>query len=134
MGGTLPRTPVPRLGSTMIGRCDSACTAGTADRSRVLRVAVSKVRMPRSHRITSSAPLASRYSADMSRSRTLAPMPRLSITGLPMAPTRRSRSKFCMLRAPICSTSTSSAISARWSGDEASDTTGIPWRSPASRR
>ena len=34
-------------------------------------------------------------------------MPRLSRTGRLVLPTALSRSKFCMLRAPICSTSTS---------------------------
>ncbi len=42
----------PWLGSTMIGRWLSRCTAGTILRSRVLRVWSAKVRTPRSHRIT----------------------------------------------------------------------------------
>ena len=53
----------------------------------MLRVAVSKVRMPRSHRITCSLPAASRYSAASSRSSTLAARPRFSSTGLPALPT-----------------------------------------------
>ena len=56
MGSTLSRIPVPWLGSTKIGRCESFWTTGTAERSRVFRVAVSKVLMPLSQRITESVP------------------------------------------------------------------------------
>ena len=52
MGLTLARRPVPWLGSTMIGRWLSFFTTGMAERSSVLRVEVSKVRIPRSQRIT----------------------------------------------------------------------------------
>src|SRR3954468_7617247 len=49
--------------------------------SNVLRVAVSNVRMPRSHKITSLLPPARMYSADSSHSSIVAEMPRLSSTG-----------------------------------------------------
>src|SRR5271157_2148253 len=51
-GVTLLRLPVPWLGSTMIGRWLSRCTAGTTLRSSVLRVWSANVRTPRSHRTT----------------------------------------------------------------------------------
>ena len=51
--------------------------------SRVLRVAVSKVRMPRSHSTMSRLPRCAMYSAAISHSSMVACMPRLSITGLP---------------------------------------------------
>src|SRR2546422_5090839 len=53
---TYSQYPVPWLGSTTTGRCESRFTTGTALRSRVKRVAVSKVRMPRSQRITCGLP------------------------------------------------------------------------------
>src|SRR5215469_12013930 len=53
IGATLSRNPVPCDGSDVIGRCDSLCTIGIAEISSVLRVYVSKVRIPRSHRIMS---------------------------------------------------------------------------------
>ena len=56
--------------------------------------------MPRSHSITLLLPPDSTYSADSSHSSTVAAMPRLSITGLRVRPSSRSRVKFCMLRAP----------------------------------
>src|SRR6266576_1590781 len=49
------------------------------------------------------------YSADSSHSSIVADIPRLSSTGLRKRPTYESSGKFCMLRAPICSTSTMSA-------------------------
>src|SRR6059058_4921829 len=64
MGITLSRRPVPCDGSAMMGKCDSLCTTGMAVRSNTLRVAVSKPRMPRSHRMTSWFPSASTYSAE----------------------------------------------------------------------
>ena len=66
----------------MIGRCVRSRSTGTAERSSVLRVAVSKVRMPRSHSTTSGLPSARMYSAAVSNSSRLADMPRLSSTGL----------------------------------------------------
>ena len=47
----------------MTGRCVSDLSTGMQERSSVLRVAVSKVRMPRSQSITRSLPPAIMYSA-----------------------------------------------------------------------
>ena len=52
MGATYSQWPVPWLGSTITGRWVSFLRTGTALRSRVKRVAVSKVRMPRSQSTT----------------------------------------------------------------------------------
>ena len=93
----------------MIGRCDSLCTTGMAVRSNTLRVAVSKPRMPRSHRITSWFPSASRYSADSSSSSMVADIPRFNRTGFLARPAALSSEKFCMLRAPIWTMSATSA-------------------------
>ena len=68
MGLTIQEMPVAWLGSTITGRCVSFLSMGTAERSRVFRVAVSKVRMPRSQRMTFSLPPAMTYSALMSSS------------------------------------------------------------------
>ena len=45
------------------------------------------------------------YSAAESHSSTVAPPPRFNSTGRPARPAARSSAKFCMFRAPICSTS-----------------------------
>ena len=74
--------------------------------SRVLRVAFSKVRMPRSQRITCVLPPARMYSAESSHSSMVADMPRFRSTGWRTLPSSFSRSKFCMLRAPTCRQST----------------------------
>ena len=66
----------------MIGRWLCPFTFGTALMSSMLRVQSSKVRTPRSHSTTSGLPSARMYSADMSRSFTVALMPRLSSTGV----------------------------------------------------
>ena len=92
-----------------MGRCVSGRAASMPPTSSVFRVAVSKVRMPRSQRISRCSPAAITYSAAPSHSSTVAPAPRLSSTGRPERPTARKRSKLCMLRAPICSTSAFSA-------------------------
>ena len=52
----------------MTGRCVRSRSTGTADRSSVLRVALSNVRMPRSQRITWPFPCARMYSAAASHS------------------------------------------------------------------
>ena len=65
-----------------------------------MRVAVSKVRIPRSQRITCSLPPAITYSALMSSSWRVLAMPRLMSTGLRSFPSSLSSSKFCMFRAP----------------------------------
>ena len=54
--------------------------------SQVLRVAVSKVRMPRSHSITFGLPWATMYSADISSSLMVELRPRFSRTGRPHLP------------------------------------------------
>ncbi len=74
----------------MIGRCESAFTTGIAARSSRLRVCVSKLRMPRSQRITSSFPSATTYSAASKSSSIVADRPRFSSTGLPVRPARLS--------------------------------------------
>jgi hypothetical protein len=83
-----------------MGRWLSFSTTGMAEMSRVLRVAFSKVRMPRSQRITCWLPPARMYSADRSSSSMVALSPRLSSTGRRTLPRSFRRSKFCMLRAP----------------------------------
>ena len=50
--GTSSLSPVPCDGSATTGRCVCSLSTGTALRSKVLRVAVSYVRMPRSHSMT----------------------------------------------------------------------------------
>ena len=55
-GSTSRRSPDAWLGSTITGRCVCSFSHGTAERSSVKRVAVSNVRIPRSHRITASLP------------------------------------------------------------------------------
>ena len=115
----------------MIGKCVSGLAASMPPTSSVFRVAVSKVRMPRSQRITRSSPAAITYSAAPSHSSTVEPAPRLRRTGRPARPTARSRSKFCMLRAPICSTSAFSATGLTWSTAITSVTTGRPVDLPA---
>ena len=107
--GTRLRFPVAWLGSRITGRCVSSLSTATAEISQVLRVAVSNVRMPRSHRITLGLPCATTYSADISSSLMVELMPRLSSTGRPHLPSVFSSAKFCMLRAPICMTSAYSA-------------------------
>ena len=82
--------------------------------SNVLRVAVSNVRMPRSHRITSLLPPLSTYSAESSHSSIVAEMPRFSSTGLRACPSSRSSVKFCMLRAPTWKMSAYLSISSIW--------------------
>ena len=100
LGNHLPRTQ-GRVLEALDG-LGLEISTGTALRSRVLRVAVSKVRMPRSHRITCWLPPAMMYSAAARRSFTVALMPRFSSTGLSVRPSSLSSSKFCMLRAPTC--------------------------------
>jgi hypothetical protein len=79
--------------------------AGMMLKSSVLRVKVSKLRMPRSQSMIWALPSASMYSAQLSHSSSVEYMPRLSSMGLPDFPASRRREKFCILRAPICSMS-----------------------------
>src|SRR5690554_3643655 len=118
--------PVPWEGSTMMGRWLSSLTTGTALRSSVFLVAVSKVRMPRSHKTTLGLPALMMYSAAISHSSMVADRPRFSSTGLPDRPASFSSGKFCMLRAPICSMSAYSATSSTSSVSITSVTTGRP--------
>src|SRR5499433_858105 len=134
MGATRSQCPVPWDGSTTTGRCESFFSTGTALRSRVKRVDVSKVRIPRSHRMTSGVPAERMYSAERRNSWMLVAMPRLRRTGLPISPTRRSRVKFWMLRAPIWRMSLYWATSSTLSVSSTSVTTGRPVRLRASAR
>src|SRR6266511_1271404 len=62
-GSTSSRRPAAWEGSTITGRCVSSFRTATAARSRVKRVAVSKVLMPRSQRMIRSFPSLATYSA-----------------------------------------------------------------------
>src|SRR5882762_5890602 len=134
IASTYSQWPVPWLGSTTTGRCVSFLSTGTALRSSVKRVAVSNVRMPRSHRMTLGLPPLSTYSADSSHSWIEVDMPRLSSTGLPAAPTLRSSEKFCTLRAPIWRMSACSATTSTLSGSMTSVMIGSPVSRRASAR
>src|SRR5262250_807386 len=134
MGATRSQCPVPWDGSTTTGRWESFFNTGTALRSRVKRVDVSKVRIPRSHRMTSGVPAERMYSAERRNSWMLVAMPRLRRTGLPISPTRRRRVKFWMLRAPIWRMSLYWATSSTLSVSSTSVTTGRPVRLRASAR
>ena len=85
----------------MIGRCDSPFTSATDATSYRFRVTLSNPFTPRSHSTTSELPCDKMYSALISKSSTVALIPRLSSTGLRVRPTSVSSTKFCMFRAPI---------------------------------
>ena len=104
-GRTRSRRPPECDGSTMTGRWLSRCATGTALMSSVLRVAVSNVRIPRSHSTMSRLPRWAMYSAAISHSSMVALNPRLSSTGLLASPTAWSSAKFCMFLVPTCSMS-----------------------------
>ena len=123
---TIHALPQAWEGSTTTGRWDSCFTASTAERSRVLRVKVSKVRMPRSQRITLLLPPAMMYSALMSHSSMVEDNPRLSRMGLEVLPSCFKRSKFCMFRAPTWITSTHISNISTLSVDMISVTMGRP--------
>ena len=110
----------------MTGRWLNFFTAGMALKSCVFRVYVSKVRMPRSHRMTFSLPPARMYSALISHSSIVADRPRFSRMGFLVCPSSRSKSKFCMLRAPTWITSTSSTKRSISCGAISSVTMGSP--------
>ena len=133
-GTTRSRRPPACDGSTMIGRWLIACTTGTAEMSRVLRVLGSKVRMPRSQRTTSRLPRWATYSAAISHSSMVEVIPRLSSTGLPHSPTACSSPKLAMLRVPICSMSACSATTSTSRASTISVTTGSPVTSRTSAR
>ena len=109
-------------------------TTGTAEMSRVERVAVSKVRIPRSQSTIWSLPSLATYSAESSHSSMVLATPRFSSTGRSARPTSRSRSKFCMLRAPTWITSATSRTSSSWRTSMSSVTIGSPVSSRASAR
>ena len=132
-GSTIQAVPAACEGSTITGRCDCRLSSGMAEMSRLLRIIVSKVRMPRSQRMTFSLPPARMYSALMSHSSIVAERPRLSSTGFFVRPRALSRRKFCMLRAPTCRMSTSSN-SGICSSPMISVTIGSPVSRRASRR
>src|SRR5690606_17660739 len=67
-GATSSRFPPACDGSTSTGRCDIDLRSGTAVMSRVLREAVSKVRIPRSARMICWFPSLYTYSAALSHS------------------------------------------------------------------
>ena len=118
----------------MIGRWLVACTTGTAEMSRVNRVAGSKVRMPRSHSTTSRLPRWATYSAAISHSSIVEVIPRLRSTGLPHSPTAWSSPKLPALRVPICSMSACSATTGTSRASTTSVTTGRPVTSRTSAR
>ena len=92
----------------------------------MLRVAVSKVRIPRSHSTMSKFPRCAMYSAAINHSSMVALIPRLSSTGLPALPAACSNPKLAMLRVPICSMSEYSATTATSAGSTTSVTIGKP--------
>ncbi len=104
--GTSDALPAAWLGSTITGSSVRSRSTGIAERSSVLRVAVSKVRMPRSQSTTWSLPSWSTYRAAASHSSMVADMPRLTTTGRPVRAAARSSGVLCMERAPIISAST----------------------------
>ena len=101
------------------------------ERSSVLRVYFSNVRMPRSQKMTFSLPPAMMYSADMIHSSMVFASPRFRSTGFFILPTAFSSWKFCMLRAPICTRSTYSSNSSMRSSLISSLTMGRPVASRA---
>ena len=126
--------PVECDGSRITGKCVRLFSTGMALISVVLRVAVSKVRIPRSHSITRGFPPARIYSDAINSSSIVADIPRLSKIGTRVSPIARSSEKFCILRAPIWSTSTYFVITSTCATDMTSATIGIPVTSRASAR
>jgi len=92
-GGTRLRFPVAWLGSSTTGKWVSSFKTGTAAISKVFRVAVSHVRMPRSHSMTFELPSDRMYSAAIMNSSSLVDIPRFSRIGLRERPARRSSEK-----------------------------------------
>ena len=85
--GMYDRLPVAWLGSTITGRWLACLITGIAEMSRVLRVALSNVRIPRSQSMTSLFPLETMYSAARRSSSTVDIMPRFRRTGFRTLPT-----------------------------------------------
>ena len=69
--------------------------------SNVFLVAVSKVLIPRSHKITFSFPLLNIYSEAKSNSSRVALIPLFNKTGSFDSPTASNNLKFCIFLAPI---------------------------------
>ncbi len=103
---TQSRFPAACDGSTITGRPSLCFAIGTAATSSVKRVAVSKVRIPRSHRTTSWLPSCRMYSAAWTHSSIVQPKPRLSMTGMRERPSAFSSGMFCMFRLPTWAKST----------------------------
>ncbi len=76
VGNNKSLRPVECVTSTTTGKCVSFFKIGTAEMSNVLRVALSYVRIPRSHRIIWSLPCAMMYSAALMNSSIVAANPR----------------------------------------------------------
>ncbi len=82
--------PVAWLGSARIGKGVVCLMSAMAFTSNVLRVAVSKVRIPLSHSMICSFPRLATWSAALSHSSIVDMNPRLSNTGLANSPTAHS--------------------------------------------
>src|SRR6185503_17725577 len=95
IGGTRLRKPVPCEGSAITGKCVNSLARAIAARSRVFRVAVSKVLIPRSQSTTFVLPPANRYSAASNHSFIVAEGPRLRRIGRLTVASFLSREKFC---------------------------------------
>ena len=108
MGSAYLEYPVLLLTSTMTGRWESSCSTGTAERSRVFFVYVSKVLMPLSQSMTFSLPPAITCSALIRSSFKVVARPLFISTGLRVFPISKSSSVFCIFLAPTCMMSTSS--------------------------
>ena len=117
-----------------MGRWESERMRGTALRSRVFLVAVSKVRMPRSQSTTSGLPWLTTCSALSSHSSMVLESPRLRRIGLPALPTASRRAKFWALRVPTWSMSATAATRSTSPGLNTSVTTGRPVSALASAR
>ena len=144
IGATRSCLPTACDGSTITGRCVSACATAIPARSSVLRVDGSNVRMPRSHRMISELPRCATYSAACSHSSIVIASPRFSITGLwvcrPPSAARSSARSGCprgcsrrpRRRAPPGETSTTSTmigrpVSRRHSARISSPRSPSPW-------
>ena len=134
IGRIRSRLPAACDGSTITGRLVRLLATGTAEMSSVERVAVSKVLIPRSHRMIWSLPSLAMYSAESSHSSIVLDKPRLRSTGRPHFPTSCNRSKFCMLRAPSWMMSATSRTSSNWRMSMHSVTIGRPVSARASAR
>ena len=119
-------------GSIIIGRWLFFLITGITLRSSVFLVYCSKVRIPRSHKITCSFPPARMYSADISHSSIVFASPLFNKTGFLIFPNSFKRSKFCIFLAPTCIKSTFSTNSSILSTLIISETMGSPVRFRAS--